>query len=199
MDMKEYGEIDVEIDGIYCPKCHELHPTLHWHDKYEEYLERNQWIRSHKKAVERFKISLSPEQLSKAYDDHLGVLGLILDETHGECVVCANHTHFRHAVTGHFLCSDECMYTDWRIYGYTLAMSADPVVFMKACHTLEQQGIYPAGELLEDVDGSLIRYYSYHQQKIRVASDYEIDAVFIDSQVNLSEVLKGMVLHAYKH
>lgn len=49
------------------------------------------------------------------------------------------------------------------------------------------------------MDGSLIRDHSYHEPKLRVASDHEIDAVFIDSQADLSEVRKGMVLHAYKH
>ena len=199
MGTKEYGEIDIEIDGIYCPKCNDLHPTLFWHEQYEEYLERELWIMNHKRAVERFRMTLSAEQLAKSYDDHLRGLSLTLDKMPGECVVCATPTHFRHAVTGHYLCSDECKYKDWRVHGYTLAMSPDHSVFAKACHVLEQHSIFPAGKLLEDVDGSLIQYYSLHQQKIKLECDYEVGAVFIDSQVDLSEVLKGMILRAYTH
>ena len=29
--------IKIEIDGIWCKKCQELHPTLFWHEKYNDY------------------------------------------------------------------------------------------------------------------------------------------------------------------
>ena len=30
--------INCVLDGIWCPKCKTLHPTLYWHNKYNDYL-----------------------------------------------------------------------------------------------------------------------------------------------------------------
>lgn len=39
------GDVDIEIDGFWCKKCEELHPTLYWHEKFDEYLRnrRKEW------------------------------------------------------------------------------------------------------------------------------------------------------------
>ena len=36
-----------------------------------------------------------------------------------------------------------------------------------------------------DVDGSIIRTYNSDNGKIKVYNDYEVDAVYIDSEINL--------------
>lgn len=196
---EDHGGINSETEAFFCPACHEMHPTPHWHDRYEAYLDREQWIENYINSVGRFKTDLSASRLLKAYDDYLLAMDLVYCETQGACVACEKCTHFRHAATGHYLCSDECRYSEWRAYGYTLARMADPAVFAMACRRLEQEGALPVGEVVEDVDGSLHRHYSVHGHKVLVASDAEIDAVFVDSPIDLSGVLQEMVLRAYRH
>ena len=45
-------------------------------------------------------------------------------------------------------------------------------------------------KLLEDVDGSLIQTYHMGQEIIDVFCDFEVDAVFVDSTVDLSSVFE---------
>ena len=43
---------------------------------------------------------------------------------------------------------------------------------------------------LEDVDGTLIRIYITPSGKIKVYNDYEVDAVYVDSDVKLDHIIK---------
>ena len=73
------------------------------------------------------------------------------------------------------------------MYSYTLSKHADDNIFRKACLTLEQHiPNLKKEKLLEDVDGSLIQIYVGNDFSIRVDSDCEVDAVYIDSDIELA-------------
>ena len=83
-------------------------------------------------------------------------------------------------------------FNNWRMYGYTLSMSAGLRVFQKACSTLEQNGFTKIGKAHEDIDGSLIQDYCFDNMKTRIECDIEVGTVFVNSQINLIEILKGI-------
>lgn len=76
------------------------------------------------------------------------------------------------------------------MFSYNIAKEADNKAFKNACAAIEEKvnGIEKE-ELLVDVDGTLIQVYNVPDGKITVFNDYEVDAVYADSDVNLSEVL----------
>lgn len=47
-----------------------------------------------------------------------------------------------------------------------------------------------ANEPIIDVDGTIIQKYTSPNGNIMVSNDYEIDAVYIDSEVNLDDIIK---------
>lgn len=47
-----------------------------------------------------------------------------------------------------------------------------------------------ANEPIIDVDGSTIQKYTSPNGNIKVSNDYEVDAVYIDSEVNLDDIIK---------
>ena len=97
--------IDIEIDGIWCPECRKLHPTLFWHDKYDTYeLNRyERWIMEKKKRPKLFE--------NADYEDDLPVKDLEECDM-GKCVICGALTHFRRLSNKHYVCCDECKYAD---------------------------------------------------------------------------------------
>lgn len=68
--------VNIEIDGIYCPKCNDLHPTLSWHEKYIDYLNENQWITNHIQTVKRFRIECSEAETQTEYQSILHANGI---------------------------------------------------------------------------------------------------------------------------
>lgn len=76
------------------------------------------------------------------------------------------------------------------MFTYNISKAADNKVFRNACAKIEAKvkGITKE-DLLTDVDGSLIQVYSTPEGNIRIFNDYEVDAVYADSEVNLSKVL----------
>lgn len=74
-------------------------------------------------------------------------------------------------------------------HSYTICNCADEDIFHKQCEALEKYvpGIQKDGKLLEDVDGSLIQIYNKDGNKIRVLSDTEVDAVFVKSEIELTQ------------
>lgn len=98
--------INCEIDGIWCPKCKELHPTLYWHQKYNDYLlNRREVFEENKKK--RPKLFGDAE-----YTDSLFMKELEESSEMGKCVCCEGETFFKNTKTGNFVCSDECKYKD---------------------------------------------------------------------------------------
>lgn len=73
-------------------------------------------------------------------------------------------------------------------YSYNIEKFADNESFLRACDKIEKQGIMglEKRKLLIDVDGSLIQIYLIPNGEIKVMNDYEVDAVYIDSDIDLS-------------
>ncbi len=76
------------------------------------------------------------------------------------------------------------------MFTYNIAKEADNKAFKDVCAAIEAKvkGITKE-KLLTDVDGSLIQTYNTQNGSIKVYNDYEVDAVYVDSEVDLSEVL----------
>ena len=97
--------INIEIDGIWCPKCRDFHPVLYWHEKYDDYeMNRHKsWLETKKKHPLLFQ--------DAEYVDTLPDLDLE-ECTVGLCVICKTPTHFRRISNGHYVCSNECKFAD---------------------------------------------------------------------------------------
>lgn len=75
------------------------------------------------------------------------------------------------------------------MFNYTISREADNKAFLKACSIIEN-GLKPLRKenILIDVDGSLIQVYYVDNQKIKVLNDYEVDAVYVQSEKELSNL-----------
>lgn len=76
-------------------------------------------------------------------------------------------------------------------YEYNICTTADKEIFEKQCAALEKH--IPAierSDMLTDVDGSQTQIYELNGKKIIVHNSYYIDAVYIDSEVELTEYFK---------
>ena len=75
------------------------------------------------------------------------------------------------------------------MYSYTISKEADEKQFHRACSIVEVQlAEYKKEKLLEDVDGTQIQIYITNGKKIKVVNDYEVDAVFIDTEILLNGI-----------
>ena len=76
-------------------------------------------------------------------------------------------------------------------FSYNIEKFADEKAFVRACSMIEA-GVsnITKEKLLEDVDGTLIQIYKVAGGEIVVFNDYEIDAVFVDSDVDLGDVFR---------
>lgn len=81
------------------------------------------------------------------------------------------------------------------LYSYTTSLTASNAEFKKTCTAIENgvNGIQK-GKLLVDVDGSMVQAYSVGGKTIEVFDDYNIDAVYVDSEVDLSGIIESKVL-----
>ena len=80
--------ICIEPDGIWCKKCQKMHPTLFWHEKYNDYelSRKERWFES--------------------------IKGLKQEEQEGNCVICNTPTFFKTIETDNYVCCDECKYKE---------------------------------------------------------------------------------------
>ena len=104
--------IDIEIDGIYCKKCNDLHPTLFWHDLYDDYIEsEGDYICRMKNLAKIFDGGLTEDEVIKLYYKKMADKELVFCSNAEECAVCKTKTHYMHTKTKCFVCSDKCRYT----------------------------------------------------------------------------------------
>ena len=89
--------VDIQIDGIWCPKCKTLHQTLYWHEKYNDWLMKRK--EKHPEICKRFGINTN-------YLEGMPVI----ESKNGKCVVCGCNTDYVDKETGLSVCSDECRY-----------------------------------------------------------------------------------------
>ena len=77
------------------------------------------------------------------------------------------------------------------MFQYTVCKEADNKKFKEICSKImnEVNGL-KANEPIIDVDGSIIQKYASSKGDIKVYNDYEVDAVYIDSEVNLDDIIK---------
>lgn len=101
--------VNIEMDGIYCPKCRDLHPTLFWHDKYNDYLMPSICYDKQRVACARIGYTYSDEECRETYQKGLEFKQIKLMKHVGECVVCFAVTNFIDINTEQFVCSDECL------------------------------------------------------------------------------------------
>lgn len=100
--------IMVDIDGIWCKKCQKMHPTLMWHEKYNDYeLDRyEKW----KKMIDKHFPNLKDGDVYPEFKDSLSVKGLKENNEKGVCIICKTPTYFKSLKTDEFVCCDECKY-----------------------------------------------------------------------------------------
>ena len=77
------------------------------------------------------------------------------------------------------------------MFHYNICTEPDREIFIKQCQALEKHipGIVK-GELLVDVDGSETQIYTVKGKRVTVHNSYYIGAVYIDSEVELTEYFK---------
>lgn len=73
-------------------------------------------------------------------------------------------------------------------YDYTICTEFDEDIFNRQCKALEQHihGI-KKGLFLHDVDNSKLQYYDIGGKELRVVNDFQIGAVYIDSDIELRQ------------
>jgi hypothetical protein len=76
------------------------------------------------------------------------------------------------------------------MFSYNIAKNADQKAFNRVCSVIEAnvKGIVKK-PVLNDVDGTQIQIYDTHDGRIKVVNDYEVDAVYIDSDIKLDKVI----------
>lgn len=78
------------------------------------------------------------------------------------------------------------------MFSYTIAKNADKKAFNHTCALIETKATDIDKErIIEDVDGTQIQIYNTPSGKIKVYNDYEVDAVYVDSDVNLDHIIQA--------
>lgn len=76
------------------------------------------------------------------------------------------------------------------MFSYTVSKTASEKAFMEVCSSIESRFKEIRKEkILVDVDGTAIQIYHKGKDRIKVYNDYEVDAVYVDSEVELKNVL----------
>lgn len=99
--------VNVVLDGIWCKKCQDLHPTLMWHEKYNDYELRNDDIEE-TKIRKRFPDYDYRTNRTKS----LKIKELSISIEKKPCIICKDLTYFVNTKTNNYVCSDECKYLD---------------------------------------------------------------------------------------
>ncbi|MCI6771810.1 MAG: hypothetical protein PUF31_06510 [Oscillospiraceae bacterium] len=79
------------------------------------------------------------------------------------------------------------------MFSYTTSLKADNSEFKRVCSEVEKINGIRKHEPIVDVDGSVIQEYTINSKRIIVQNDYEVDAVYIDSDIDLSSTVKSVV------
>lgn len=78
------------------------------------------------------------------------------------------------------------------MYKYNIHKNADEEKFNRVCDKIENAiEALQKEETIVDVDGSAIQIYKKNGKLIKVFNDYEVDAVYIDSEMNLNRLFAG--------
>lgn len=76
------------------------------------------------------------------------------------------------------------------MFTYNISKNAEQKAFSNTCALIEAEFKDIKKEnLLKDVDGTQIQIYNTPEGKIKVFNDYEVDAVYVDSEINLNKII----------
>lgn len=76
------------------------------------------------------------------------------------------------------------------MFTYNISKTASVKAFKSALSAIEAKlRSIEKEEMITDVDGTQIQIYNTNGGKIKVYNDYEVDAVYADSDVNLEDIL----------
>jgi hypothetical protein len=76
------------------------------------------------------------------------------------------------------------------MFSYNISREADNKAFKTACSSVETHlKNYKKADLVVDVDGSVIQTYTTPNGSIKIYNDYEVDAVYCDSEIDLNKIL----------
>ena len=74
-------------------------------------------------------------------------------------------------------------------YEYTIHPNNSPELFQSACALIDNNIKYTKKEeLIVDVDGSTYQEYYIDNNKIVVFDDYDVGAVYVESDIDLSDL-----------
>ncbi|MBQ1517490.1 MAG: hypothetical protein IIZ46_04745 [Clostridia bacterium] len=77
------------------------------------------------------------------------------------------------------------------MFEYNICTKADKNIFIKQCKALEKYiPNIVKGNLLEDIDGSETQFYSINGKTVTVHNSIYIDAVYVDSEIELEHYFK---------
>ena len=75
------------------------------------------------------------------------------------------------------------------MYSYTISNEPDNTMFLKICSLIENHVSEITKEkILIDVDGSCFQRYQTPQGIIMVSNDFEVYALYVDSDIDLTNV-----------
>lgn len=75
------------------------------------------------------------------------------------------------------------------MFDYTVCPDNDNEKFFDSCKAIEQAFMSAnKKKILIDVDGSLVQMYEIDNSTIQVFNDFDMGAVYIQSEVDLSEI-----------
>ena len=75
------------------------------------------------------------------------------------------------------------------MFSYNVSKNADQKAFFSTCALIETKiKNITKEDLLEDVDGTQIQIFNTPDGKIKVFNDYEVGAVYVDSEKDLKEI-----------
>ena len=73
---------------------------------------------------------------------------------------------------------------------YTLSNQPNNTLFLKTCSLIENHvAEITKDKLLIDVDGSCFQTYHIPQGMIKVSNDFEVYALYVDSDIDLTNIL----------
>ncbi len=98
--------------GVYCSECREKHPAYHWHEKFDSYAAESIIRPRIERDVLRAFPNTSKQKLEMLYKKNRERKPYVEGVTRGKCFVCGEETFFKNRQTGHFICSEKCLYAD---------------------------------------------------------------------------------------
>ena len=77
-----------------------------------------------------------------------------------------------------------------KMFTYNISKTASNKAFKSTCSAIESKlTSIEKADLITDVDGSQVQIYNTKDGKIKVCNDYEVFAVYVDSEVNVTDIL----------